>query len=284
MSQLMAFLELMKPRPLVMIVFTTAVSFLIAVPETIDWALLFRTSLGVALAGGGSLALNQYMERELDAGMARTRSRPLPAGRLSARAALLFGMSIMLIGYAYLWIAVNPLCSFVTIICGLSYLLWYTPLKLKSSMSSFVGAIPGGMLPVMGWAAARGRLEIGAWILSVILFLWQIPHALIISHRHRADYEAVAMKQLPIISTRLTTSRQMILNVIMLIPVTILPAFLNMTELTYPFVALLLGIIVFAYVIRYSMRGQERDAHSVFLALNFYLPALLLAMYLDKPS
>lgn len=283
MPDFKAYLALTKPRALVMIVVTTALSYLIAIPEHADLTLLWQTCLGVAFAGGGALAVNQYMERELDSQMERTRSRPLPSGRISPRAALVFGMTTMLFGYAYLWIQVNPLCSLATIVCGVSYLLWYTPMKRKSSFSSFVGAIPGGMLPLMGWAAARDRFEIGAWVLFVILFLWQIPHALIISERHKQDYERVGMRQLPIIAPRMTTNRQMVLNVLVLIPVTLLPGLLNMTDAYYPLFALILGALLMALTASYVMRGLERDGKRLFIGLSLYLPVLLIAMCLDKP-
>lgn len=267
-----------------MIVFTTALSYMIAAPVVIDWLVLLHTCIGVALGGGGSLALNQHMERNLDAQMKRTRSRPIPSGRISPRAALIYGWTMMLAGYIYLWILVNPLASLSTIACGVSYLWWYTPMKRTSSFSSFVGAIPGGLLPVMGWTAAVNRLELGAWVLFAILWLWQIPHALIISQRHKDDYESVGMKQLPIIATALTTKRQMMLNVLILIPITILPGLINITNQTYPIVALILGVGLFVLTLRYVTRGNETDAKRVFIGLSAYLPLLFIAMYLDKPA
>ncbi len=283
MPDFKAYLALTKPRALVMIVFTTALAYLIAIPEHADLHLLWQTCLGVTLAAGGALALNQYMERQLDSQMARTRSRPLPSGRLSPRAALFFGMTIMLLGYGFLWFQVNPLCSLATIICGVSYLLWYTPMKRTSSFSSFVGAIPGGMLPLMGWAAARNKLELGGWILFVILFLWQIPHALIISQRHKEDYERVGMRQLPIIAGHMTTNRQMVLNVLVLIPITLLPGLLTMTEHLYSLFAVVLGGLLMLLTISYVKRGEARDSRRLFIGLSLYLPLLLIAMYLDKP-
>lgn len=278
------YLELTKPRALVMIVFTTAISYLIALTEDIDWMILGHTCLGVTLAAAGSLAYNQYMERDFDSRMVRTASRPLPSGRLKPIQVAIFGMGLMIFGYGYLWVLVNPLCSLSTIGCGVSYLWMYTPLKTRSSFSSFVGAIPGGLLPVMGWTAARNELELGAWILFVILWIWQIPHALVISMRHQKDYEAVGMKQLPIISNRLTSNRQILLNVLILIPVSLMPAFVNMTEYVYPLIALLMGFILFIQVSKFATRAAEKDAKRVFIMLSAYLPLLLLAMYFDKPA
>ncbi|QTD53036.1 heme o synthase [Sulfidibacter corallicola] len=280
----LVYLELTKPRALAMIVFTTGLSYLIAATRTVDTYHLLLTCFGVTLSAGGSLALNQYMERELDSRMARTRSRPIPSGRVDPRAAAIFGWSTMLAGYAFLWLVINPACSIATMVCGISYNFLYTPLKLRSSFSSWVGAIPGGMLPIMGWVAARGKLEIGAWILFSILFLWQIPHALIISIRHQKDYESAGMKQLPIISHHLTSRRQMVLNVLVLVPVSVMPFYMNMTEILYPITALILGFWLYVAVVRYALNVTEGTARFVFISLTAYLPLLLLAMFFDKPS
>lgn len=279
-----ALVELTKPRALMMIVFTTLLSAMIAATSQLDLVLFLHTAIGVALGGGGSLALNQHMERHLDSQMVRTASRPIPSGRVSASLAFAFGMICMLLGYAYLWFLVNPACSIATMICGVSYLYMYTPMKRRSSMSTFVGAIPGGMLPIMGWLAVRNKMEIGAWILFAILFLWQIPHALIISIRHRSDYHKVGMKQLPLVSKQLISHRQMVFNILILIPITIMPYYVNMTEEIYPLVALGLGFVLFICAVRYSMLRSPSSAKFAFIALNAYLPLLLIAMYLDRPS
>jgi len=282
-SSLGVFVELTKPRALAMIVFTTCFSALIAATGPIQLLALLHLALGVGLAGGGALVMNQYMERQLDARMARTQDRPLPSGRIKPGAALTYALLLQIAGYPYLWLLVNPPCCLATMACGVSYLYFYTPLKLRTSFSSFVGAIPGGLLPVMGWTAARGRLEVGAWVLFVILFLWQIPHALIISIRHASDYAAVGMRQLPLVTSPLTCKRQMLLNILVLVPVSALPAFLNMTENVYPFVALGLGFLLFWQVAAFVANDTRRTEQRVFVALTAYLPLLLLAMYLDRP-
>lgn len=283
-EKVVAVIQLTKPRALLMIVFTTLLSALIAATSSPAWLLLLHTAFGVGLAGGGSLALNQHMERDLDSQMERTASRPIPSGRLSAVFAFWFGLGAMVSGYIYLWIFVNPRCSLATMICGISYLYLYTPLKRHSSLSTFVGAIPGGMLPIMGWLAVRNKMEMGAWILFGILFLWQIPHALIISIRHRNDYHRVGMKQLPLISQQQLSYRQMVFNILILIPLTLTPYYFNMTEEVYPMVALGSGFLLFIVAVRYSMLRSPQTAKQVFIALNAYLPILLLAMYLDRPG
>ena len=283
-AKVSAYFELTKPRALASIVYTTALSYLIAATETVVMGHLLRLCLGVCVAAAGSLALNQFMERKLDAQMKRTASRPLPSGRLSPSEALVYGMVLMVGGYVYLWIEINPACSLATAACGFSYLVLYTPLKLRSSFSSFVGAIPGALLPVMGWVAIRNKMEMGMWVLFALLFIWQIPHALIISIRHQQDYQAVGMKQLPIISSALTSRRQLMLNVAILIPLSLLPVFLNMTEQLYPILALALGFGLFAQSIIYTIEDTPQAARRLFIGLTAYLPLLLLVMYFDKPS
>lgn len=283
-DKLRAYLELTKPRALAMIVFTSAVSYLIAATREIDLFHLALTAFGIMCAGGGSLALNQYMERELDGQMARTAGRPIPSGRVGAREAAVFSWTTMLFGYVFLWVFVNPLCAVATMVCGVSYNFMYTPMKRTSSFSSWVGAVPGGMLPIMGWVAVRGQLELGAWVLFSILILWQIPHALVISIRHQKDYAAVGMKQLPLIAPYLTSARQMIINVLVLVPISVMPFFLNMTELIYPVTAMVLGFVLYVLVVRYAFQPTEKHAKWVFIALNAYLPLLFMAMYFDRPS
>jgi protoheme IX farnesyltransferase len=275
---------LTKPRALFMIVFTTGIAYLIAATNEVRPIHLLHTLFGVLLSAGGSLAVNQHMERGLDARMDRTRDRPIPAGRIKPAHAAVFGWTVMLTGYVYLWFLVNPGCAIATMACGVSYNFMYTPMKLTSTFSSFVGAIPGGLLPIMGWVAARGQLEIGAWILFMILFLWQIPHALIISIRHQEDYAGAGMKQLPVITGHLASNRQIILNVLVLVPVTMLPYFFNMTRVYYPIAALALGAFLFYQAVRYATQTNGANAKRIFVSLTAYLPLLLVVMYLDKPA
>jgi protoheme IX farnesyltransferase len=279
---LRAFWELTKPRPLIMIVYTTVFGYLIAAIEPINIVHLLLTALGVAFAAGGSLALNQFDERELDAKMVRTQGRPIPSGRLTPFAAAVFGWTTMLGGYAFLWFVINPATSIATMICGVSYNYLYTPMKKTSSYSSFVGAIPGGMLPVMGWVAVRGEVEIGAVLLFSILFLWQIPHALIISLRHQNDYESVGMQQLPIAANDSMSRRHIVWNILVLVPVTLLPYAFNMTEEAYLIVATVLGFYLFMVSVKYAAKKTEALARTMFISLTAYLPLLLLALYIDK--
>ncbi|MCB1050748.1 MAG: protoheme IX farnesyltransferase [Acidobacteria bacterium] len=276
--------ELTKPRALVVIIFTSCLGFILAEPDQVRWLRMTMLGFGVGLAGAGSLALNQYFERHKDALMERTRQRPLPSGRVSALSAFLFGWLLMGAGYAYLWLWVNPYSSLVTVLCGVSYLAWYTPLKYKTSLSSFVGAIPGAVLPVMGWVASRDQMELGAWILFGILFIWQIPHALIIAIRYREDYARAGMKQLPVVANDFVGTRQILLNLIILIPLSVMPSLTDMAGFYYGTYALATGFSLLVLGIRYAFRPSEGRARAFFIALSVYLPLLLLVMVLDKPG
>ena len=182
------YLELTKPRILPMVLVVTAAGFYLASGTGVQIVLLIHTLIGAALATGGALALNQASEEDLDARMIRTQKRPLPAGRLLKLDALLFGSAITLLGVAYLAVFVNPFTALLIAATGGLYLFLYTPLKRTTSLNSVVGAVPGAMPPVIGWAAATGALSIEAFVVFSIMFLWQIPHALAIAVMYREDF------------------------------------------------------------------------------------------------
>src|SRR3990172_6572084 len=182
------FLALTRPRIVLMVLVTTLVGYSLGSRGAVEYVLLLKTLLCMALAAGGTAALNQYLEREGDARMERTRLRPLPDGRLRPTEALAFGAAITLAGRPPLTFAVHALSVLVAAGIVSSYLFLYTPLKRKPSLCSVVGALPGALPPVIGWAAARGELGAEAWGLFALLFLWQIPHSLAIARLYRDDY------------------------------------------------------------------------------------------------
>lgn len=182
------YLELSKARIVVLVLVTTAAGFLVARPWSVDLLLLLQTLIGTAFVAGGTNALNQYVERDFDGLMARTRRRPLPDGRMSRRAALRFSLFISAFGVLYLTLVVNPLSAALALLTLVSYLFVYTPLKRKSTSCTLIGAAPGAVPPMIGWAAAAGALEPGTIMLFAILFLWQMPHFLAISWIYRTDY------------------------------------------------------------------------------------------------
>jgi len=190
-------ISLTKPRVVLMILVTTIVGYYVGLAGAPDYARLLHLLIGTALAAGGTLALNMYWERDVDALMQRTRLRPLPDGRLAPLEALLFGAAITLAGLAYLAACVSLRAAAVTGATFVLYLFAYTPLKLRSPLCTLVGAIPGALPPVTGWVAARDELGVGAWVLFGILFLWQLPHTLAIGRLYRDDYARAGVRLLP---------------------------------------------------------------------------------------
>lgn len=277
------YLELTKPRVVMMVLITTCVGFYLASPAGINWGLLLHTLVGVALASGGTLALNQYLERDLDARMLRTKLRPLPEGRLQPKDALGFGVMITAGGLLYLSLLVNPLSGFVTAISVASYLFLYTPLKLKTPLCVLVGAVPGALPPVTGWAAASGDVSLGAWVLFAILFLWQIPHSLAIAVLYRDDYARADFRLLPVVEPDgVATGRYIIANALALFAIGLLPTTLHLTGVVYFVTALLLGLALLGCSLHLAWSPCPKAARRLLVATLVYLPVLLTAMAVDK--
>jgi protoheme IX farnesyltransferase len=244
---------------------------------------LLYTLLGTALAAGGTLALNQYFERDLDAKMERTRLRPLPDGRLQPGEALAFGTVVTVAGLLYLGITVNVVCGLVTAITVVSYLFVYTPLKQRTSLCSVLGAIPGALPPVTGWVAARGDFGAGAWVLFAILFLWQLPHSLAIGWLYRTDYARADIRLLPVIEPDgCSTGRQIVSNCLALLAVGLLPTLIGLAGSLYFLGALMLGTGLLACGIVLAVSRSAADARRLVFASLVYLPALLVLMALNK--
>ena len=193
------FLALTKPRLVLMVLVTTLAGYYLGSLGEFDWIRLLNTLVGTALAAGGTIALNQYIERDLDAKMKRTRLRPLPDGRLRPDGALVFGLVISVGGALYLLFTVNALSSLLAALTVSSYIFLYTPLKRKTSFCTVAGAVPGALPPVGGWVAAQSTLSLEAWVLFAIMFFWQVPHSLAIAWLYRTDYERADLKLLPVI-------------------------------------------------------------------------------------
>ena len=277
------FVELGKPRVVAMVLVTTAVGVYLGSRGALDFLLLIRTLLGTALAAAGTLALNQYLERDVDAKMHRTRLRPLPEGRVQPREALIFGTVLALAGIAYLTFAINPLSGAVTACTTVSYLFLYTPLKRRTPLCSIVGAVPGALPPVTGWTAAHGSLGVEAWILFAILFLWQLPHSLAIARLYRDDYACAGIKLLPIVEPDgKSTGRQIVTNCLALLVVGLLPTIVGLTGPIYFVAALLFGVTFLGYGIAFALSRSAASARQLLLASLFYLPALLIVMAFDK--
>ena len=277
------FWELTKPRIVSMVLITTFVGFYLGSLGRPDYLLLLHTLVGTGLAAAGTLALNQFIERKADAKMHRTQLRPLPNGRLRPVEALLFGSLITAAGLVYLAWAVNIPSALVTTAITVSYLLVYTPLKKKTSLCTFVGAIPGALPPVIGWAAARGSLDLEAWILFTIMFLWQMPHSLAIAWLYREDYARADFQLLPVVNPDgKSTGRQVMNNAMALLAVGLLPTLIGLAGHIYFIVAFLLGSMFLWYSVRLALiRSHEAARHLLFASL-IYLPVLLAVMAFDK--
>jgi protoheme IX farnesyltransferase len=281
--RLLAYADLAKPRVVVLIALTTLVGFYLGSQGSTDYWLLFHTLASTALAAAGTLALNQYLERDLDAMMLRTRSRPLPAGRLAPRDALAFGNLVAAAGIVYQSLAVGALPALVTAVITASYLFLYTPMKRWTPFCSVVGAVPGALPPVTGWAAATGNLEIGAWVLFAILFLWQLPHSLAIARMYRDDYARAGIRLLPVIDPDGgSTGRQIVINSLALLSVALLPTVVGLSGLVYFYAALALGIALLGYSVQLARTRALADARRLLFASLIYLPTLLAIMAADK--
>ncbi|MSP41569.1 MAG: protoheme IX farnesyltransferase [Deltaproteobacteria bacterium] len=277
------YLELAKPRVVLMVLITAYVGFYLGSAEVPNYLRLLQMLFGTALTAGGTLALNQYLERDTDALMDRTRRRPLPDGRVQPREALWFGVALVIAGLSYLLLAVNLLTMLVTAFITVSYLALYTPMKPRSSLCMLIGAVPGALPPVIGWAAARGSLDIVAWVLFAILFLWQVPHTLAIARLYCADYAKAGIQFLPVIEPDgASTHRQIVSHSAALLAVSLLPTLLGAAGAVYFIVAFVLGVIFLIYGIRLVLQSTLKRARQLLYASLIYLPVLLLVMALDR--
>jgi heme o synthase len=275
--------ELAKPRIVLMVLITAYVGFYLGSTNVPNYLRLLEMLFGTALTAGGTLALNQYLERDSDALMDRTRRRPLPDGRIQPRDALWFGIIITLAGLVYLALAVNFVSALVTTFITLSYLILYTPMKPRSSLCMLVGAVPGALPPVIGWAAARGSVDLNAWVLFAIMFLWQVPHTLAIARLYCEDYAKAGIQFLPVIEPDGgSTNRQVISHSAALLAVSLLPTLLGLAGGIYFAVAFLLGVGFLAYGVRLVLQSTRQRARQLLFASLIYLPVLLLVMALDR--
>ncbi|MBM3792109.1 MAG: protoheme IX farnesyltransferase [Acidobacteria bacterium] len=277
------FLELTKPRITVLVVITTLVAFYLASPELLSPTLLVHTLFGTALVAAGASALNMYMERHLDARMRRTSRRPLPTGRLQPEEALAFALAIAVAGIVYLFVLVNALTSLLSAVTLASYLLLYTPLKTRTWLCTLIGAAPGALPVIMGWAAATGALSTGGWILFAIVFLWQIPHFYAIGWLYREDYERAGFPMLPVLDPGgLRTSRQINFFILILLAASLLPLPMRMTGIGYAAGAAILGLVFLFFGIAFSRRREGGRARRLFVYSIVYLPALMALLMIDK--
>lgn len=277
---------LTKPEVNLLIAIATFTGFSLACPGRLHdfpWLLLVHTLLGTLLVASGTGTLNQYVERLFDAQMRRTARRPLAAGRLKPSVVLWFGIALSAVGIAYLAIAVNVLASLLAIVTLLSYLFLYTRLKRKTRLCTLVGAFPGAMPPLIGWAAASSRLSLEAWILYAMLFLWQFPHFMAIAWMYRDDYDRAGYFVLPHGRARARfVTLQTMLPLLALLPISLLPMLFGQPRALDSLGAFVLSLGFFYYGLQFALRRSSAAARRLLLASILYLPSLFVLMMLLK--
>ncbi|NOT25550.1 MAG: protoheme IX farnesyltransferase [Acidobacteria bacterium] len=277
------FVALAKPRLNMLVLMTTAAGLYLAAPDGVAWPVLVHTLVGTALVAGGAAALNQVWERDTDALMRRTRNRPVASGRLGVLEALVFGVGISAIGLLELGIGVNPLSAAVAALTLVSYVLLYTPLKRHTSLATLVGAVPGALPPVIGWAAAANEITLPALVLFGIMFFWQMPHFLAIAWLYREDYAAAGIPLLPVLEPDgHRTGRQALLYGAALWPVSLMPALVGLSGGFYTAIATVLGLTLIALCARFARDRSAQSARQLFLFSITHLPILQLALIADR--
>jgi protoheme IX farnesyltransferase len=273
------FIALAKPRLNVLVVASSLAGYVMGGGEISNAVRVVFTVVGTALVAGGASAFNQVFERGPDALMRRTRLRPVPDGRLQAGESLVFATLSSIAGLLILGAGINVLSAVVALATLLTYVLVYTPLKRRSSFATVVGAIPGALPPVIGWAAARGSLSQGAWLLFGIVFLWQLPHFLAIAWIYRDDYARAGFPMLPVIEPDgRSTGRQATFYCAALLPVSMAPTLIGLTNTAYFAGAFVLGLLFLGLTLKFARTRAIPDARRLFFGSIIYLPILWILM------
>ena len=280
---LAVYADLVKARLTLLVLLTTLVGFYMGWRGPLDYALLLHTMFGTALVAGGAAALNQLLEREHDAKMRRTASRPLPSGRLQPVTVMLFGGVCAVAGLAHLALLVNPLTSVLGAVTLVSYLFIYTPLKRVTWLNTAVGAVPGALPPLMGWAAARGDLSGGGWALFALLAFWQMPHFFAIAWIYKEEYAKAGFQMLPRVDPDGSrTAQQSVSHTLGLLPISLCPFLFHLAGPVYLVGAILLGGAYLWFAIQFARRLDVPSAKKLFVASILYLPLVLIVLVLDK--
>jgi len=288
------YIELTKPRITWLILMSTGIGYFYGLPAAANWweflksiplLSLLHTVIGTGLIASGTAALNQWYERDADRKMRRTAMRPLPTGKMPARNAMLFGIALSIAGFLELWLGVNLLAATIGGFTLASYLFIYTPMKQRTWWSTTVGAFPGAMPPMIGFAAAAGRITPESWVLFAILFLWQFPHFYAIAWMYREDYARAGIRMLPVVEPDgRSTARQIVLYGLALIPVSLAPSLLGMTGRLYLAGALLLGLWFLYSGVRVAIDRTALRARAVLIVSVLYLPLICGLMLIDRPG
>jgi protoheme IX farnesyltransferase len=281
----MSYVVLTKPDVSFLVVLTTLAGYALGSTGPLDWMRMAQTVIGTTLVAAGTSALNHYLERDTDARMRRTASRPLPAGAIAPAEAFCFGVGLVVIGALELLLATNWLAAALAVLTSLLYLGIYTPLKRHTTAATLIGGIPGALPPVIGWVAARESLGAGAYVLFAILFLWQVPHFHSISWVYREDYARAGIRMLPVVDRSGTaTFGQIVFCAIALIPVSLLASVTGIAGVTYYFSAVVLGLLLVKVCLWASARKTNVRAKWLMHATVVHLPLLLGFMVFDKFS
>jgi len=283
MQQLDDYWQLTKPGVTFMVILSTFGGFYLAGQSSLDYFVLLKTIVGTWCVAAGTNALNQLIERRIDGQMKRTKNRPLPAGRMTARQVALFAGSISILGILLLVLTVNPLTGLLAAGTLFSYILIYTPLKRKTPISTLVGAVPGALPALGGWTAATGTITPEAWILFAILFFWQLPHFLAIAWIYRDDYKRGGFSVLPVVDeSGVRTGYHVIGNCLALLSVSLLPTLAGLTGMFYLIGATIIGVIFLIYGVQLSRLKSNLCAKKLLHASIIYLPVLMALMLIDK--
>ena len=282
-SRAMDYIALTKPELTILSVLTALAGYYLGAGGVLQGIGLIHTLLGTAMVGGGSGALNQYIERRFDAQMKRTENRPLPSGRIAPLEALLFGLLLSCGGIVYLAVSVNMLTALLAAVTCVTYLSLYTPLKRLTPLATLIGGIPGALPPVMGWTAATGEISSGAMVLFGILFFWQMPHFLSLAWMYRKDYARAGYRLLAVMDPEGSrTATQALLHTCLLIPVSLLLLRWGGAGVIYGVSAAVLGAGFLLFAVLLLLQRTSGAARKLFFASLMYLPALMLAMVLDR--
>lgn len=278
-----AFLELLKIRLSLLVAFSCAFGYGLALHGFVNWTTLVMLTLGGFLLSGASVCINQILEKDYDKLMARTQNRPLPTGRVSANEAFWFALICLLVSVVILWVYTNPLTVILSIISMLLYSFVYTPLKRVGPVAVFVGAFPGALPPLLGWIAATGSITYEAMIIFAIQFIWQFPHFWAIAWVADDDYKKAGFKLLPSGGGRdINTAIQIMIYTMFLIPLALLPAKFGMTGIDSAIVATLAGVVFFGMTLSLMKTGSQKSAKLIMFASFLYLPIVQIAYLMDK--
>jgi protoheme IX farnesyltransferase len=282
-QKLKSLIEMTKPRAMFVVLLTALAGVLLASEGDMMGWLVLNLMIGTALSGGGSIVLNQVIERDHDAQMIRTRNRPMPSGAISPAMGWAWGALLSVMGTAWLWIFVNPTTALLAGLSVASYAFIYTPLKRRTTLNTAVGAIPGAIPPMMGVTAVTGFITAEAWVLFAILFVWQFPHFLAIAWLHREDYARAGYRMLPVLDSEGgMTSRQIVLNTICLLFLTMVPVMMHTAGPRYAVGAIAIGLGFLALGIIHARLRTVRSAQMLLRGSIIHIAVLMTLLVADR--